>query len=637
MDTKNQPPAKIPAVRTYAGDLELGRKIKALTPKEEKPAEVKVTPNKEETIVKEVEKEIPALVSAVPTKNISLPPATTATREVIKIAKVTPPKTTSTLPRRDTFFAENEDSAPATIITDAKHDRFKLIPAIKRSIKSWFTSKKDNYQAKKIPKYTVPETSRRKGVIQKATSITGKLATSDFSSIHERIRNRNENEKKNNPPTTWSANTEPGFLLLEEPEAPSVTNVQMVSRRSFRTVPQEIRVTEINHNRKSEVVPPREFARMAEAEVITPLTKPEIATESVPENIQVTKITSEQITERLSALEAEDAERWATETPAVAAPVEILAPEKLNTEPEVETLPDKSDQTTPETKVEIPKIISPEKPRWGSETPVAVAPVEILTPTVLPLTEPERREIPAEEVLTEQAEEEEVASPKRKNILSLNTNILTLSVSGLAIALILSIGFGYFWVTKQIKLNSEQLVTELPLLIDIPLKKLSVADNTKESFINALTTASKENSDTVQIVFLSNEPNYEPVSPSTLLLAFDIFLEQNFAQSISDIRFGIAKDKQPFVIIKATHEAAAKGGLLMWENGMYEDLVELLSIVETEPIANTKFVDASLNGIDVRVLKNKNGTERLIYGFTKDTIIITTNIFNFSELSKLVK
>lgn len=70
---------------------------------------------------------------------------------------------------------------------------------------------------------------------------------------------------------------------------------------------------------------------------------------------------------------------------------------------------------------------------------------------------------------------------------------------------------------------------------------------------------------------------------------------------------------------------------------MYEDLAEILLIEETDPIASTKFIDASLNGIDVRVLKNNKGAERLIYGFTKDTIIITTNIFNFSELAKSVK
>lgn len=630
MDTKNQTPAKIPAVRTYAGDLELGRKTKDTTTKEKKPAEEKVAPSKEEELMKEVEKELPLIVSEPTPKNTSINTVMTVTPEVTKIKKVTSTKTTPVIPRRDTFIAENADSAPATIITDAKHDRFKLMPAIRTSIKSWFTSKKDSYHAKKIPKYTISETSKRKEVIQKATSNTGKLATADFSSIHERIRNRNENEKKNNPPTTWSANTEPGFLLLEEPDTSGVTNIQMISRRSFRTVPQEIRVTEINHNRKSEILSPREYPHPTIIEPTAPETTP-VPVPTVAKNI----ISAEKIAEKLALLEEIDDQRWHPETVVTVTPTAVFETE-TTTKNEPSPLPVKLAQIpSPEVQVSQPLAA----PRWISETPAETVPVEVSKPVSLPATKLEQPEpvTKAETSAKPVQEETPRTAETRKKILSLNTNILTLGVSGLAIAIILFVGFSYFWVAEQIKLDSSQVATELPMLIDVPLKKIAGVDDSKENLLQALAATGKENNDAIQVVFLSSKPNYEPISPSNLLSTFDIFLEQNFAQSISDIRFGIAKDKQPFVIIKTTHETAAKGGLLMWENGMYEDLAEILSIKETDPIANTKFVDASLNGIDVRVLKNKNGTERLIYGFTKDTIIITTNIFNFSELAKSVK
>lgn len=638
MDTKNEPSSKIPALRTYASDLELGRKTRDFSPKDEKIVEAKVIPTKEEELLKEVVKELPLITSIPPTENISIKETTpTIANKVTKINKVTKTKSTPTIPRRDTFIAENTDSAPATIITDAKHGRFKLMPAIKASIKSWFTSKKVSYQAKKIPKYTVPDTSGRKEVIQKATSKTGKLATSDFSSIHERIRNRNENERKANPPTTWSANTEPGFLLLEEPDSSSITNVQMISRRSFRTVPQEIRVTEINHNRKSEVLSAREYTRIATAENTTPVTGPVTVAAVAKEIIPVAGIG-----EKLSLLEENDALRWHPETGTDKVPPKIFEAKSPTTEPAPSTSAINSIHATPEAGVQIPLPQTPSvnESRWISERPAKIVPVEVSKQVPSPVTNLEQtKPTDKEEMATKHSGNKNEPTNKKikKNFLSLNTNILTLCVSGLAIAIVLFVGLGYFWVNEQIERNSSLEATALPLIIDVPLKQVSATSDNKEDLLEALTNAGKESNEAIQIVLLSSKPNHEPIPPKDLLSTFDVFLEQNFTQSISNLRFGLAKDRQPFVIIRTTHETAAKGGLLMWENGMYEDLAEILLIEETDPIASTKFIDASLNGIDVRVLKNNKGAERLIYGFTKDTIIITTNIFNFSELAKSVK
>lgn len=90
---------------------------------------------------------------------------------------------------------ENAEAEAATIITDTKKDRFKLFPAISASIKGWFSNKKAEKAAKKAPKYTVPETTRRQGVIQRATSVTAKSTTADHDSIQERIRRREEEER----------------------------------------------------------------------------------------------------------------------------------------------------------------------------------------------------------------------------------------------------------------------------------------------------------------------------------------------------------------------------------------------------------------------------------------------------------
>lgn len=111
----------------------------------------------------------------------------------------------------------------ATIITDTKKNEVKLIPSVTIAIKKWF-EKVTKPKKKKVPKYTIPETSRRKGVIQKATSKTGSIFTADNDTIKEQIRKRRllernkegvKREKDDEPETNWSPYTETGFNLLE--------------------------------------------------------------------------------------------------------------------------------------------------------------------------------------------------------------------------------------------------------------------------------------------------------------------------------------------------------------------------------------------------------------------------------------
>jgi hypothetical protein len=217
MDTQNSPTPKLPAIRTYAKDLEVKRKQKGLppeetgavvkdTPKMAAAVEVKTKPQAPKVqLFKRTEKEPPEKPTVTP-----LPPHSSLSKKAVPV-----PKIIAAEPRETSFIVDNDDGGAATIITDTKRGRFKLFPAIMLSIKSWFADKKKAHAAKKAPKYTVPETTRRKGVIQRATSQTGKFTSSDFESIQERIRNRKKEDQKPEATTTWSANTEPGFPLLE--------------------------------------------------------------------------------------------------------------------------------------------------------------------------------------------------------------------------------------------------------------------------------------------------------------------------------------------------------------------------------------------------------------------------------------
>lgn len=170
-----------------------------------------------------------------------------------------------------------ETVSTGTVITDTKSDRFKLIPSAIAAIKSWFkkvtTSKKS-----KVPKYTIPETRRRKGVIQSATSKTGSIFSADSKTIKEQIRKRRlaekqkEEERANQPETTWSPYTDVGYNLLEaaETDAPAdktdvTQNVKVEFKKHVQPTPE---VKEIKKEKIAEPEPKIEPAK-EEREVVT--------------------------------------------------------------------------------------------------------------------------------------------------------------------------------------------------------------------------------------------------------------------------------------------------------------------------------------------------------------------------------
>lgn len=103
----------------------------------------------------------------------------------------------------------------ATVITDTKADRFQLFPSIANSLRAWF-KKLTTVKKKEVLTYSVADTERRKGVIQKATSKSATLFTADSDTIRDQIRRRRiEDSIKKEPETTWSPFTDTGYNLLE--------------------------------------------------------------------------------------------------------------------------------------------------------------------------------------------------------------------------------------------------------------------------------------------------------------------------------------------------------------------------------------------------------------------------------------
>jgi hypothetical protein len=513
----------------------------------------------------------------------------------------------------DIAIEDNDEVGGATIITDTKKDRFKLFPAIGESLKNWVQDIRDAQEEKKKPRYTVPETTRRKGVIQKATSQTGKITSADHSTLQERIRQRLEkevvkygNDESSESHVTWTPNTETGFLLLEEPEG-GVSNVQVVPRKNFYTNQQEI----IVRNRESNSRSGFEIETKTEPEPEPILEAEKLPEEqTTPENITVIEdlITDTDKKETYSETSEETVEKSGFEIfskpteEAIASPVTESTVEEISSLNESETNSDRS---------QIEEKFTREE---ESE------PIDII----------DQDNQPEDDVKYERKNR-----PSNNFLSRVNTNLLSFIIALVALLALFFSGLGNTLIENQISKTSSN-ITNYPKAINSDIKFVSTQKTSREDFIQKILNEI-ESSDTTQFVFTTDEQNREIIKPSILLSRLGFNLEANFSQSITNVYFGSLHRTNPYIALKITDATNARGGLLIWEKNMRYDLFPIFKLKNDSTIANRTFIDGMLGGVDVRVLKDNNGEEEIIYGFVnRDTIIITKNTATFSELLELI-
>lgn len=279
-------------IRTFAGDMDKVRKkhekihnqkIDEPTPKQQEEDEIQIEalslkPAAGKHTTRQTTEKIPAF-HELKTENKELnveQEKTEKMKEEEGKKKKTKEKAKST---------QNNAGYGATVITDTKKNKTKLIPSIIVAIKKWF-KEATKTKKKKVPKYTIPETSRRKGVIQKATSKTASIFTADNETLKEQIRKRHllesnkeklgEDKRENEEPeTSWSPYTETGFNLLEEPEkTPDVTQNVKIELKKQNTLKPENQENYLNQDstekkenkRKETTIIPEEETKTEEKE-----------------------------------------------------------------------------------------------------------------------------------------------------------------------------------------------------------------------------------------------------------------------------------------------------------------------------------------------------------------------------------
>ncbi len=525
---------------------------------------------------------------------------------VAEKSKPLPPPPAMNSSRVD-IASENEDAASATIITDTKKDRFRLFPAIADSIKKWIADYKKAQQIKKMPKYTVPETTRRKGVIQKATSQTGKTTTADHETIQDRIRERQERaeeSEKNKKTTTWTPNTEPGFPLLEDSNEPDIS---IKPHTGFVSSQKEIVIDDLKSIKT---------ASIEKTVVPVPAVDLEVRTKGPVWE---------------TALEDVHSVKTVKNTPSI---------------PDTKKPEDTANKVAPkpEAKQEI-KTVATAKTEASTPKPEPIpAPPKIVAmiqspkvPQVEVVAEPPVNNTPSSNIGIQIKEIQQQNKPPSKNLLfSSNTNTLAFGIA--SIILILGIGafLGNLWLKNSLETNiiSDDNTQIINTKVDLVFQPVT----SRADFVAKILSEYKSNQGHVkQFAFTTTDENKNLIKPSSLLLYLNINLNVNFSQSITHLYFGSIRNTEPFIAIKTTDSVASIGGMLLWEETMRDDLAEIFELSNSEN-SDYRFRDGTLSGIDVRVLKNNNGEEEIIYGFTdSNTVIITTDSSALGDLITLTK
>lgn len=517
--------------------------------------------------------------------------------EVAEFEKNKKPEKTSLLESVSDEIEIKEESEEGTIISDTKHKRFNLFSEISKSLSQFLNDLGSIFSGSQNNKLAVPKSKHRKGLIQEATSSTGRFATSDHKQVISRLKESHKNreaqgERKNKE------------LVKKKPEEkkPAVSETKTVER---------IVGYNINDKKLDEKKPV--------TEIPTPvllLEEPDDHEEPEPKifkEIQATKNDTARKIEKVIAIPRKSVR-------AVVPEVEPVIPEepKKITVPEVSEVFE-SDET--EITEELTKSIQPTSGELNSATAVLA-------------------DKNGEDIILAPSEDEGEAQPNKHSRLS--TNAVAVGTVAL-IAIVTGITFiayaSYQYLDNKLQEIEAENTSEfsnfnrenVPMSVAEPARLLETANQ----------VLANEPELTIITPIVRTDGRYYDLLPSQILSALQINLNSNLNSTIEEFIYGGNSDGEKFIIIVVNNTTNALGGMLNWEKTMSDDLDHIFGSLEISTSTNSlppSFADFSVEPYDLRILKHYNGNENLVYGFaTANKIVITNNSNTFKKVSAYLK
>jgi hypothetical protein len=554
-------------------------------------------------------RQIPALKPVAPTKVI----------DVSAVEKAPLKPSILAIPHKETVTITSKPEVEAgTIITDNKHKRFSLLGALFGALANWWQIQKAHATERKKPKYTVPEASRRKGIIQQATVQTGRTVAADYQTVVARVK------------TTQKATLVKRNTNL--PSVPSATPVWETATEQPTAMP---------------VVTTPEIISLSDAARTVSLPEPQPKIEpAIPVLLPIEKQSAANILPTTTV--------WTNtinEVPDIDS-AESLPPVVVSKIPEPRVLVKPVSEPAP-TAVSITPL---NRPRIEPIIPQTVSAPVVITPlvpaTVIVNQPPIELDVPHAarpaanwELAARSAYPSDVKKipirtarvrPWLVYLRIHQTRILT----GL-LSLVILFSIGWFSLNKLQNSNQGGVVTENidnnPIFNDTTLYTEAVTSLNKNTIIATIKEKSAGGDSLVE-VSVADPGSGQTLSANQLFVLLEANVLIDFEASLIDVRLGGYRG-EPWLVLQTTDTATARGGLLDWEKNMSRDLSPWFgtAINKNVRIGITAFTDDMVGTHDVRVLLDDTGTERITYGFiTPNHLLITSNTTAFLNLADKV-
>ena len=570
----------------------------------------------ERTAVADTEKVATSTKTTIPPFHTFQKPAITTSVTPVGVTKInvptgvitTKPKVSIlTNPSHGVSVGDDADAAAeATVITDTKRSQFSFTTAVTKSVSGWYQNKKDTITGKNKPKYTVPQADRRKGVIQKATSMTGRTSTADHAEVLKRLRANKQTAgivPVTNPKILAS---EPTWISADPVSPKKTTNslpVQtVVSAPALVHIPEPVAVLPVPKIEPivPTIITPAKPKENAPVITVVPATIPE------PLRPKITPVTPElPQTKPVPVLAVARIVPISPTIPRVALPV----------------------ISTPILPVMMrPKItpIIPASPH--SETVGGILPAPTTMPAVVIPTPPvpaTRTEIDPESSIKKSKSAHISFRFQLQNIFT-HTNRIVISGGIVASCIIIAgLGYRYYLQSGSNVSLATQTETVVPVFIQMTTQAEPVIATSKEVMITTLQKAATAPDSLTEVLFI------DPVSSTTLsadrfFSLFNVTILTAFKSVITNVSLGAYRG-EPWLLLKVTDAPTAQGGMFDWESRMSNDLSPWYgAAVVAKKTSITAFTDNSISSVDVRILQGEQKKERITYGFVAPNYILIT-------------
>lgn len=514
----------------------------------------------------------------------------------------------------DGLFDAEEAAAgggEGTIVIDKKRDGFKLFPAIFKSVTSWFKGKQKAYKQARTPEKTVERASRRKAVIEAASSQAQQAPHDDYQHVVERLKDVERVD----------ASSE---LQIKDEEviAPHwkyQSNEQVRDPRSDEAVRSLEAAVSANHDADTSaasditVVEQSPAQMPADTDTKTPASTPEVAPEPAPLEPSTPPHTPEpapaepqQPTSTPASIPTPSEEPTPTPTPE---PAPVPEPAQVEQPPTSQ-----AQRGFAEYREHYGDAYNPREQYFNERESLKPAP-----------------EAPPEEIERPQLQRTGVPEYRRKREgqprrnTSRTATVLTFAAV-IGVAVVLGIGTSIWWFTRDA--NQVVVVTqpETQDLVSagtvVPIELLS----DRRAFYATLRDALQKNGGSIIRFSVSGANGY--ASPNEILDVLSPNAPGSFLRAIDGLSFGGVGGQEPFMVLRFDAFDTVFAGMLAWESSMSTDLAPLFGAG-----ADTTGTDARVQNRDVRVLVDRNNNDVIVYGFVdKQTILITTSRGAYADI-----